>query len=376
MRPAFSAPNWAQIRSFFEPINYVPCNRRSIKFFCPIYYQWMWTEPWHTNIPIVSDREMNVSADQPFVRPDVAALLAMLEQMGGPEMDEVSIEEAREAYVTMIDMADAEARELAVIRDLTCPGPAGDIPLRLYDKRDARDAGPVIMFYHGGGFTIGDLQTHHAFCTELAEQMDMPVVAVDYRMGPEAPFPAAVEDSEAATRWVASNPSALGREATGIITTGDSAGGNLAIVIGQALRDNPAEVPLLVQAPIYPIASEIEETASYKQFGDGFLLTARGMTFFDNCYQADRSDKRGFPILHDDHSKAPPTVLLTAGLDPLRDSGREYASALVNAGVDVTYLEMPGIVHGFVHLRKAIPSAQHDVTAFCSAVKDMVARQP
>ena len=316
-----------------------------------------------------------MSETQPFVRDDVKALLALLEQMGGPEMDEVSIEEARQAYVTMIQMADAEPRNLAVTSDLTCPGPAGDIPLRLYDTKETREAGPLIMFYHGGGFTIGDLETHHAFCTELAAILDRPVVAVDYRMGPEAPFPAAVDDCEAATRWVASNPGELAREVTGIITTGDSAGGNLSIVIGQALRDDPAAAPVLVQAPIYPIASEVEETTSYKQFGDGFLLTARGITFFDDCYQADRSDARGFPILHNDHSKAPPTVLLTAGLDPLRDSGREYASALVDAGVDVTYLEMPGIVHGFVHLRKAIPSAQRDVETFCSAVKDMLARQ-
>lgn len=315
-----------------------------------------------------------MSDSKPFVREDVSALLGMLEQMGGPEMDEVPIEEARAAYSTMIQLAEAEPRDLAVIRDLSCSGPAGDIPLRLYDARETREAGPVIMFYHGGGFTIGDLETHHAVCTEIAALIDLPLVAVDYRMGPEAPFPAAVDDSEAATRWVASSPAELGLQVTGLITTGDSAGGNLAIVVPQALSDNPADVPVLVQAPIYPIASEIEETASYKSFSEGYLLTARGMEFFDACYKADRSDKRGFPLLQEDHANTPPTVLLTAGLDPLRDSGRAYAAELIKSGVSVTYLEMPGIVHGFVHLRKALPSAQTDVETFAAAVKNMLER--
>lgn len=334
----------------------------------------MWTRTQHGNIPFVSIRETQLSDNQPFVRQDVAALLAMLEQMGGPEMDEVSIEEARGAYSTMIGMAEAEPRELAVIRDLSCPGPAGDIALRLYDTLESREAGPVVMFYHGGGFTIGDLNTHHAICTELATLLDLPLVAVDYRLGPENPFPAAVEDCEAATRWVASNPAELGREATGLITTGDSAGGNLAIVVPLALAEKPADVPVILQAPIYPIASEVEETGSYKSFCDGYLLTARGMTFFDECYKADRSDRRGFPILKSDHSDMPPTVLMTAGLDPLRDSGREYSGELIKAGVDVTYLEMPGIVHGFIHLRKALPSAQTDVETFAAAVTNMLER--
>ena len=311
---------------------------------------------------------------KPYVREDVKALLALLEQMGGPEMDEVPIEEARGAYLAMVELAEAEPRKLAVIRDLTCPGPAGDVPLRFYDARESRNPGPLVMFYHGGGFTIGDLDTHHAICTELAALLDLPLVAVDYRMGPEYPFPAAVDDCVAATRWVAGNGAELGREITGLVTTGDSAGGNLAIVVPQVLIDEPAALPVLVQAPIYPIASEIEETGSYKAFGDGYLLTARGMTFFDNCYAGDRSDPRCYPLLRGDLSATPPTVLLTAGLDPLRDSGRDYAARLIEAGVDVSYMEMAGIVHGFVHLRKAIPSAQRDVENFAAAVTAMLAR--
>jgi acetyl esterase len=309
-----------------------------------------------------------------YVRDDVRGFLAMLEQMGGPQMDEIPITEARGAYQAMASIAEADARDLAVVRDLTCPGPAGEIPLRLYDTQENRAAGPVVMFYHGGGFTIGDLDTHNAFCTELAASLDLPVVAVHYRLAPEAPFPAAPEDCEAASRWVASGPAELGRQVTGLITTGDSAGGNLSIVVAQALSDRPAAVPVILQAPIYPIASPIEETSSYKSFGEGFLLTARTMGFFSDSYAADPQDKRNYPILHDNHAGSPPTVLITAGLDPLRDSGREYAAHLIQNGVDVIYLEARGNVHGFVNIRKAVPSAQGDVEALVAAIKLMLER--
>jgi acetyl esterase len=309
-----------------------------------------------------------------YVRDDVRGFLAMLEQMGGPQMDEIPIDQARGAYMAMASIAEVEPRDLVVVQDLTCPGPAGDIPLRLYDARENRPAGPVVMFFHGGGFTIGDLDTHNSFCTELAASLDLPVIAVHYRLAPEAPFPAAPEDCEAATRWVASSPAELGRQVTGLITTGDSAGGNLSIVIAQALSDRAAEVPIILQAPIYPIASPVEETSSYKSFGEGFLLTARTMGFFSDSYAADPEDKRNYPILHDNHAASPPTVLMTAGLDPLRDSGREYAAHLIQQGVDVIYLEARGNVHGFVNIRKAVPSAQGDVDALVAAIKLMLAR--
>ncbi len=309
-----------------------------------------------------------------YVRADVRGFLDMLAQMGGPQMDEIPLDQARGSYVAMKSLAEADPRELAVVRDLSCPGPAGDIPLRLYDKRDSRAAGPVVMFFHGGGFVIGDLDTHDAFCTELADGLDLPVVAVHYRLAPEAPFPAAPEDCEAATRWVASSPAELGMQVTGLITTGDSAGGNLAIVIAQALSDKAADVPVILQAPIYPIASPVEETSSYKSFADGFLLTARTMGFFSDSYAADPQDKRNYPILHDNHAASPPTVLITAGLDPLRDSGRAYAAHLIQSGVDVTYLEAKGNVHGFVTIRKAVPSGQADIEALIKAILLMLER--
>ncbi|MEM6475924.1 MAG: alpha/beta hydrolase [Pseudomonadota bacterium] len=304
----------------------------------------------------------------PFIRPDMQAFLDGLAAMDGPKIVDMTLEEARASYGALHGMADRPARELAVIRDLSCPGPAGDIPLRLYDAREARDPSPVITFYHGGGYVIGDLDTHHALCTEIAALMDLPLVAVDYRRAPEAPFPAAIEDCEAATRWIAGNPSELGREATGLVTIGDSAGGNATIVVGQLLAASPAATPVVLQVPLFPLASNALGSASIEQFNDGFVLTKAAIEFFDAAYASDHSDPRAMPILGD-HSSAPPTVLVTAGLDPIRDSGRDYAKALTDAGRSFTYIEVEGVTHSFTNLRGAVPSAQGDLERIIGAMK-------
>ncbi|WP_296716285.1 alpha/beta hydrolase [Erythrobacter sp.] len=309
--------------------------------------------------------------DAPYIRPDMKAFIDALAAMGGPTMAEMTLEEARASYIALHGMADRPARDLAVIRDLSCPGPAGDIPLRLYDAREMRQPGPVVMFFHGGGFVIGDLNTHHALCTELAALLDLPVVAVHYARAPEAPFPAAILDCEAGARWVAGSPEALGRAATGIVTIGDSAGGNAAVVVSQLLGADPAAVPVVLQVPIFPLVADAEGSGSMAAFSEGFLLTADTMGFFDAAYGADRSDPRGFPILAD-HSTAPPTIVVTASLDPIRDSGRAYAKALVDAGRDCLFLEMRGVTHSFTNLRAAVPSTQADVERIVAAMTFML----
>lgn len=309
--------------------------------------------------------------DTPFIRPDMKAFLDALAQMGGVPIAEMTLEEARASYVALHGMADRPARELAVIRDLSCPGPGGDILLRLYDAREDREPGPVITFYHGGGFVIGDLETHHNLCTEIAALMDLPLVAVDYRRAPENPFPAAIEDCEAATRWIASSPSDLGRKATGIITIGDSAGGTATIAVGQLLADRAADVPVVLQVPIFPLASNALGSDSIEQFAEGYILSKAAVEFFDAAYKADRDDARGFPILGR-HADAPPTVLVTASLDPIRDSGRDYARALADAGADFVFLEMQGVTHSFTNIRQAVPSTQGDLERMIAAMKFML----
>ncbi|WP_353227049.1 alpha/beta hydrolase [Novosphingobium sp.] len=320
----------------------------------------------------MADATPTAPDNAPYVRPDVQGFLDLLNGAGTPPMSALTPAQAREAYVMMGTIGERDPLPLAVIRDLAAPGAAGPIPLRLYDARETRDAGPLVVFYHGGGFVIGDLETHHAFCTELAAALDLPVVAVDYRLAPEHPFPAAPDDCEAATRWLATSPAELGRTVTGLILTGDSAGGNLTIVTTQALMARPAAVPVVLQVPFYPLSDDRPDHASFAQFGDGYLLTADTMLWFANGYAATPGDVRAFP-LYNDHAHTPPTVLVTAGLDPIRDSGRVYGAALIHAGAPVHFIEVPGIVHGFIQFRKAMPSAQDACQTVFAAIKHQLA---
>ena len=309
-----------------------------------------------------------------FTRPDVRGFLDFLNSVEGPTMDKMPLDEARLAYLAMIPLGELEPRKLAVIRDLTCPGPAGDIPLRFYDARETREPGPAILFYHGGGFTIGDLDTHHALCTEIAAEMDLPVIAVDYRLAPESPFPAAPDDCEAATRWVAESPAELDRTVTALIPMGDSAGGSLSIVVAQALRDRPAAVPVALQVPIYPWNGTDPSHLSMEDFAIGHFLTADGLEWFAACYVPHPGDPRADPG-RSSHAKMPPTVLVTASLDPIRDGGRAYGAQLILAGSDVVFLEMQGSIHGFTTLRKALPSAQEDMQRVFGAMRLMLGKQ-
>jgi len=305
---------------------------------------------------------------EPYVRPDVRQFLDYLNNLPGPRTHEVGPAEAREMMVKSRHVADAPTGELAVIRDLAMPGPAGEIGLRLFDVRDSREPGPLFLFFHGGGFVLGDLDTHEPFCAEMARALDLPVLAVDYRLAPEHPWPAGIEDCIAAARWTAGSPDALGRKVTGLVLSGDSAGGNFTIIAALALRDEPAAVPVLAQWPIYPAADPIKGYPSLTDFGEGYLLTQASINWFDQCYRADPKDWRYAPLLKSQEGM-PPTLVVTASLDPIRDQGRAYASACAQAGVVTVFLEARGNIHGFINLRKAIPSTDDDLRGCVAALK-------
>jgi len=309
--------------------------------------------------------------DTPYVRPDVRGFLDYLNAMPGPRTHQMTPEAARQGYHAMKDVADVPLGDLAVIRDLSIPGPAGVIPARLFDARERREPGPAMVFYHGGGFVIGNIDPHASLCAEMARVLDLPVVSVDYRLAPEDRWPAAPDDCEAAARWVADSPAELGRSVTGLVLCGDSAGGTLTIVAAMDLRDQPAAVPVIVQAPIYPAADTSKPYPSFDEFADGFLLTRDTMLWFSDAYAADVANSRGSPLIGRLEG-LPPAVIVTASLDPIRDQGRAYAAALVQAGVPVTFREAVGNVHGFVTLRKAIPSSAGDVAAYLAALKDAI----
>lgn len=309
---------------------------------------------------------------QPYVRPDARAFLDFLNALPGPKMHESPPAVGRQVYIAMRDVTDAPMGDLATVQDLVIPGPAGDLPARLFDARTNREPGPAIVFFHGGGFVIGNLDSHASYCAELARAMDLPVVSIDYRLAPEAPWPAAPDDCEAAARWVAGSPAALGRSVTSLVLAGDSAGGNLTIVTAMALRDQPAAVPVIAQLCWYPATDASREYPSYSEFADGYLLTRDSIIWFDTHYGAEPSHPRGSPLLAD-LAGMPPAVVVTASLDPIRDQGRAYAAALTQAGVPVVFREAVGNIHGFITLRKGVPSSIGDVAAAHIALKGVIA---
>ena len=307
----------------------------------------------------------------PYVRPDVRGFLDFLNAVPGPKIHELDPPAARALFLAGKDMTDPPVGELGTNMALTIPSPAGDIAAHLFDPRATRQPGPAVLFYHGGGWVIGNVESHASFCAEMARVLDLPVISVDYRLAPEHPWPAAPDDAEAAARWVAGNPEVLGRRVTSLIVAGDSAGGNLAIVTAMALRDAPAAVPVIAQFPIYPATDMTREYPSYAAFKDGFLLTKESMDWFHVSYNPDIAHPRASPLTQA-LVGLPPALVLTASLDPIRDQGRAYASALALAGVPMVFREAVGNIHGFVTLRKAIPSSAADVAAALAALKDVV----
>ncbi|MBD0693082.1 alpha/beta hydrolase [Streptomyces sp. CBMA123] len=304
-------------------------------------------------------------------RPDVAALLTYISARGAPGVETQTPEQARAGLRASVDAADLPVGEIAVQQLLAIPTRSGTIAGLLLDARATREAGPVVLWYHGGGFVTGDLGTHRAFAAEAARQLDLPVVLVDYRLAPEAPYPAAVEDAEDAARWVASQSAELGRAAASLVLGGDSAGGTLAIVTATTLRDTPADVPVLAQMAVYPATDSSRTYPSQDEFAEGRVLTEAGRRWYYEQYRADVHDRHASPLLGD-LAGLPPAVVLTAGEDPVRDEGRAYAAALITAGVPTTFLEAVGHVHGFVLMRRAVPSTQDDLARAFAALSAAV----
>jgi acetyl esterase len=310
---------------------------------------------------------------EPFIRPDVRALLDAMKATSRPKLKDLDPAAGRQMLLAMRDLLDAPVGPLAVIRDVTIPGPAGSIPARLFDPREERAPGPMMMFFHGGGFVIGSIDTHAPACAEFARQLDMPVLSIDYRLAPEAVWPGAPDDCEAATRWAAAGPTELGRKITGLVLAGDSAGGTLTIVTALALRDAPAGVPVIAQWPIYPATDLQNRYASFKAFADGFGLDKESMRWFDLHYQPDYTHWRASPMQAADLAGLPPALVLTAGLDPLRDQGRAYAAALIKAGVPTAFREAEGNIHGFINMRRALPSTEADFKGALDALRLIIA---
>jgi acetyl esterase len=308
----------------------------------------------------------------PCVRSDVRAFLDGMAANPRPIFNDELMAQIRQMPADAMAAMDLPVGELGEVRDVTMPGPGGEMALRLFDPRSERGAGPVVVFYHGGGFVVGSIDTHAGIAAEIARRLDLPVVSVEYRLAPEHKWPAAPDDAEAAARWIAANGEAFGREFTSLVLCGDSAGGNLTCVTAAALRDEPAVLPVLMQFPIYPKVDSSRKYGSSTAFADGYGLESANMAYYDEAYRADPQHWRHSAILAD-LTGLPPTLVVTAALDPLRDEGRAYAAAAIEAGVPVTYREYAGTIHGFCSYRGLIPSAQVDVLSMLSVARAMIA---
>jgi acetyl esterase len=306
-----------------------------------------------------------------MLHPHAKALLDMMIERGIPPTHTLSPAEARAFYRERRAVTQPDPPPIAETRELQAPGPLGPIPLRLYHPQPAgerRAAPPVLVYFHGGGWVIGDLDTHDTLCRELAIGSGCAVLAVDYRMGPEHRFPAAVDDCIAATRWVRDHAAELGVDASRLAVGGDSAGGNLATVVAISLRD-AGDLPVRFQLLIYPATDQRRGWPSHTSNAQGYLLTADTMAYFHDHYIADKAqdqDWRASPLLHPDLSRLPPALVLTAGYDPLRDEALQYSHRLTLAGNRCTHVLFERQIHGFITMGRVIDEA-NDAVQICAA---------
>jgi acetyl esterase len=294
--------------------------------------------------------------------PDAAAVFKAFQEAGRPPYETVSPAEARELYLKGRVVTNPEPPELESVRPLAIPSPAGSIPARLYTPIKSRKAGglaPGLVFFHGGGWVIGDLDSHDVVCRKLADAGELIVISVDYRLAPEHKFPAAVEDAIIATQWIADHANELGVDAARLTVGGDSAGGNLAAVVAISARDGNGPA-IAGQVLIYPATDFAMTHPSHREPETSILLTHSVITWFRDHYlngAADVRDWRASPARATTLVGLPPAYLLTAGADPLRDEGDEYAARLKEAGVAVTYRHFPGQFHGFFTMGKLLAQA-------------------
>jgi acetyl esterase len=293
---------------------------------------------------------------------DAAAVYKAFQDAGRPAYETLTPDEARAYYLAARAVSHPEPPELAEVKELIIPAPHGGIPVRLYRPNQLRltdGRAAALVFFHGGGWVIGNLESHDVVCRTLAHAAELIVISVDYRLAPEHKFPAAVDDCLTATQWVADNAAALGIDASRLSIGGDSAGGNLAAVVAIAARDGNGPA-IASQVLIYPATDFAMNHPSHREPETSVLLTHSVMRWFRDHYltgAADIHDWRASPARAETLVGLPPAYVLTAGADPLRDEGDDYARRLRDAGVSVTHRSFPGQFHGFFTMGKLLQQA-------------------
>jgi len=296
---------------------------------------------------LVAGRPIRVDGQELDVQVQIALRLEKL--IGGFKPRPVS--EARALRRSEARAFSGPRIELARVEAMEVPGPAGPSRARRYVPHGVQDPAPLVVYFHGGGHVVGDLDTHDQSCRFLAREIPAPLIAIEYRCAPDDRFPAAVDDALAAFRWAHANAAELGVDPDRIAVAGDSAGGNLAAAVAQLAAADGGPAPAF-QALIYPVCDYSRKRRSYELFAEGFFLTSAEMDWYRDHYFAsadDRSDPRASPILGEDLSGVPPAHIVTAGFDPLRDEAEDYGGRLREAGVPVTLRRESDLVHGFIN---------------------------
>jgi acetyl esterase len=309
--------------------------------------------------------------------PQAQAVIELVIKAGRPAYNQLSPKDGRQMFRETRPASTPAAPEIGAVNNFVAETQAGTIPVRVYRPIGAAaDAAlPALVYFHGGGWVIGDLETHDVLCRQLTAEAGIEVVAVDYRLAPEAKFPGAADDAWAATQWVVANAGRLGIDAKRIAVGGDSAGGNLAAVVALMARDAGAPA-IAFQALLYPVTDVSTERQSYRDFADGYLLTRDSMRWFVDHYLASKDQARDWrvsPLLAPSLKGLPPALIVTAGFDPLRDEGEAYARALREAGGRVDYICYGGMLHGFVPMGRLLDTGNravsHIAASLCEALR-------
>ncbi len=308
------------------------------------------------------------------IHPDVTALLALGRAAGSLPFEAMPPEEARRAYLARRLMLQLPPDPVAELRDVTMEGPDGLLALRVYRGLGTGpdDILPCLLYLHGGGWVLGDLDSHDGICCRLANEARCCVVAVCYRLAPEHPFPAAIDDGAAALRWIAAEAGSLRIDPARMAVGGDSAGGNIAAVLALMGRDGTAPASV-VQVLLYPAVDLSMSGESYRVTTDGMTITPATMRYFIDHYApnpADRADWRASPLNAPSLRGSPPAFVLTCGHDPLRDEGRRYAERLESEGVPVTMLDLGDQTHGMLTLSKAIGAVHGTLPYVAAALRE------
>ena len=296
--------------------------------------------------------------------PQAQALLDLMKKRGVPATNELTPIEARQAYRDRRFYTQPDPPAVGNVQDLSADGPHGPIPLRSYRPAgsDVETVLPALIYFHGGGWVIGDLDTHDVLCRELCNLSGCAVIAVDYRIGPEHRFPAAIDDAIAATHWVWRQAAGLCIDPARVALGGDSAGGNISAAVCIALRDTPwaPGVQPAFQLLVYPATDMRAVAPSHTENGQGYLLTSDVIAYFRSHYldEAQYTDWRASPLLAESLSGLPPALVLTAGFDPLRDEGLAYANGLSAAGVPCQYVCFARQIHGFLPMGRVLDEAR------------------